>query len=246
LTDAWLPGASQVRAAADGGPLQGGAPRVVWQSLGADPQFVTARSAAQRLILLGRACHLVWNPLAGEIVQLIPIVRAACSLGSPESLQQAGPPGPEESGTLPGPAAAAPAEPAAMYSANFNAEGRLCVQIGVVAFAQAPFTSGPLSGLEAIMDWLDSWGISRSWPAGTPAPFPQSLAAPRSRRLWARGGHFGASQVPHSPAVGPGAVNIERLTGPGAYPAIPSGRGPAEPNGSSADWASESAMSNAG
>jgi hypothetical protein len=31
--------------------------------------------------------------------------------------------------------------------------------------------------------------------------------------LWARGGHFGASQVPGCGNAGPGAIDIDRLTG---------------------------------
>src|SRR5215468_11597711 len=97
--------------------------------------------------------------------------------------------------------------------AKVNAEGRLCVQIGVVAFAWDPFTSRPMAGLQVVLDWLDSWGIPRQWPAGQPAAFPDEQAACRNRRLWARGGHFGASQVPGLTAVGPGAVDVELLTG---------------------------------
>jgi hypothetical protein len=70
-----------------------------------------------------------------------------------------------------------------------------------------------MAGLQQILDWLDSWGIPRQWPAGQPAAFPDEQAACRSRRLWARGGHFGASQVPGLTAVGPGAVDVELLTG---------------------------------
>src|ERR1700685_1911905 len=62
VSDAWMPGIRYVRAAADGGPLKGGAPRVVWHVLGADPQLVSARSAAQRLDQGGYPSHLVWNP----------------------------------------------------------------------------------------------------------------------------------------------------------------------------------------
>ncbi len=181
LSDAWIPGISQLQPAKDGGPLRGGLPRVVWQSLEADPHTVSARSAAQRIIQLGQASHLVWNPVAGEIVQLIPIVRAACGLGS--------------------------SQPGA------STEGRLCVQIAVVASARSPFTAGPLAGLQPILDWLDSWRVLRHWPAGRPAAFPHGVAAPRSSKLWARGGHFGASQVPGSAAVGPGALDTDRLTG---------------------------------
>jgi hypothetical protein len=189
-----MPGVRYVRAAADGGSLKGGAPRVVWHALDANPQTVSARSAAQRLDQHGQASHLVWNPLNGEIVQLIPIVRAARSL---TSLDCGGP--------------AAWSQQAAV--AEVTAEGRLCVQICVVAFADDPFTARPMAGLREIMTWLDSWGIPRRWPAGAPASFPECMAISRSRRLWARGGHFGASQVPGLTAAGPGAIDVERLTG---------------------------------
>jgi len=212
-----MPGVGRVRGAMDGGPLRGGAPRVVWQTLGADPRTVSARSAAQRLDQHALACHLVWNPLQGEIVQLIPILRAGRSLGWPEDLSQLANHTPDE-------------------VAGVNTEGRICAQICVVAFARDPFTSRPMTGLEQILDWLDSWGIPPRWPAGPPAPFPHGLTARRDRRLWAQGGHFGASQVPGLTAAGPGAVDIERLMAgagqPGHAPAqttpVPAGRGPGE------------------
>jgi len=217
VSDAWMPGVRYVRAAADGGPLKGGAPRVVWHALDANPQTVSARSAAQRLDKHGQASHLVWNPLNGEIVQLIPIIRAARSLAS---LDCGG--------------AAAWSQQAAV--AEVTAEGRLCVQICVVAFADDPFTTRPVAGLREIMAWLDSWDVPRRWPAGPPASFPACLAIPRSRRLWARGGHFGASQVPGLTAAGPGAIDVERLTGwsaaHSAGDALPVGAGGRRPPGS--------------
>ncbi len=212
-----MPGAGRIRAGNDGGALKGGAPRVVWQALDADPRTVSARSAAQRLDQLGRAGHLVWNPIHGEIVQLIPILRAGRSLGWPEDLNPLALLAPSaDPAWEPAPRPAAGPAPcgAADAIAGVNAEGRLCVQICVVAFAWDPFTSGPMSGLQQILDWLDSWGIPRQWPAGRPAAFPHEQAdSSRNRRLWARGGHFGASQVPGLTAVGPGAVDVELLTG---------------------------------
>src|SRR5450755_4743373 len=121
-----MPGVRYVRAAADGGSLKGGAPRVVWHALDADSQTVSARSAAQSLDQHGQASHLVWNPLNGETVQLIPIVRAARSLTWPESDQ-----------------AASWADQAAV--AEVTAEGRVCVQICVVGFAHNPFTARPMT-----------------------------------------------------------------------------------------------------
>jgi hypothetical protein len=152
----------------------------------------------------------VWNPLHGEIVQLIPAVRAACSLHPP----------PEPVGRY--------GQPRPAPIAEINREGRACVQIRVVACAEDPFTDGPLARLPEIMAWLDSWGIPRAWPAGHPARFPECQPTDRSRRLWARGGHFGESQVPEVAAAGPGAIDIERLTGWSARSIPPaSGVGPA-------------------
>src|SRR5260221_13438781 len=92
-----MPGAGRIRARIDGGPLKGGAPRVVWQALDADRRTVSAGLAAQRLDRLGRAGPLVWNPVNGEIVQLIPILRAGRSLGWPDGLNPGALPAPDAS-----------------------------------------------------------------------------------------------------------------------------------------------------
>jgi hypothetical protein len=209
VSDAWMPSVGHLRAAADGGHLKGGAPRAVWQAVGADPHTVSARSAAQRLCELDRASHLTWNPHSGEVIQLVSILRAGRGLGAPEAT------------TVPVPVQADPL-PAGPLPV-MNSEGRVCVQICVVAFAWEPFTSGPMRGLGQIMEWLDSWGVPRCWPAGVPAAFPHGHASGGSRRLWARGGHFGASQVPGWQAAGPGGIDVERLTGhrPGASSGAP-------------------------
>jgi hypothetical protein len=202
-----MPGARRIWAKTDGGPLKGGAPRVVWQALGADPRLISACSAAQRLDQEGRPPHLVWNPASGDIIQLIPILQAGCSLGGPERLDD------ERDAPRPLP--------------PVNTEGRLCVQIGVVAWPWEPFTAGPMNGVEAILGWLDAWRVPRRWPAGRPVPFMLARAGTRSRAVWARGGHYGASQVPGCEAAGPGDIDIDLLTGPEATqrPAVPRPRG---------------------
>ncbi len=43
-----------------------------------------------------------------------------------------------------------------------------------------------------------------------PAPYRQT-ARPRSRARWAMGGHFGASQVPDCPSIGPGGIDVDQL-----------------------------------
>lgn len=190
--------------------MKGGAPRAVWLTLGADPEQISALSAAERLNQLGRPPHLVWNPVTGEVVQLIPIVRAACSLGPYGDACHEGRAGLAAGLHTSGPLAVAPRPGEA---ASINTEGRLCVQVGVVAFGWDPFTSGPVRGLPAILDWIDSWGVERRWPAGRPPAFAHAHNAPRSRKLWARGGHYGASQVPDCVTGGPGAIDVDLMTG---------------------------------
>lgn len=111
-------------------------------------------------------------------------------------------------------------------------EGRVCAQIMVVGQSRTPFTGSLLTGLDAIVQWLDAWGVARRWPAGPPLPSPQSYHAPRSRKEWARGGHYGASQVPMLDRPDPGGIDIRRITGPDTPVApIPKPRAPSAPGG---------------
>jgi hypothetical protein len=228
VAHAWLPEAMRIRAEADGGALGGGAPRVVWLTLGSPANAVSVQSAAQRLVAEHRPCHLIWNPTTGEIAQLISVLRAGRALGAPDRLDWT---------------------PVRIHRRpeNVNAEGRVCVQIGVLALAAEPFTNGPMTGVETIMGWLDSWGVPRRWPGGPPGTWADHGrtrggtgggvgsvgsvgaggaagaagaavgGAEGSRAAWARGGHFGASQVPGCAHVGPGAIDIHRLTGSGPH-----------------------------
>jgi hypothetical protein len=184
----------------DGGALRGGAPRAVWLSGECDPRSVSARSAAADLLKEERPPHLVWHPGSGDVVQLVPVTRAALLLGLPA-----------------------------------GREGRACVQIVVVGQSRVPFTGSLLIGVEAIVAWLETWGVARRWPAGPPLPSPQSYHALRSRRDWARGGHFGGSQVPLAGRPDPGGIDIRRITGPEtAVAPIPAPRTPiSEPSAAS-------------
>jgi hypothetical protein len=250
---AWMPEARRIRADIDGGPLRGGAPRAVWLTLGTAPGTVSVQSAASRLISERRPCHLIWDPVTGEFGQVISVLRAARALGAADGVGWA----PERVRT---------------HAASVNADGRVCVQIGVLGESAEPFTAGPMIGIDAIMSWLDSWSVPRRWPSGQPeacaAPMLGSpvlggpalggpalggpaLGGPalvnpalastalgsmgrtatgragsgsttagcgRREAQWARGGHFGASQVPGCEHSGPGAIDVDRLTGPHGLP----------------------------
>lgn len=218
---AWMPGARRIRAKVDGGSLRGGAPRAVWLTLGTAPGTVSVQSAATRLIAEGFPCHIIWDPVTGEIAQIISVLRAACALGATAQGPGVPPAGKAPHHELGSPlwASAARTAPASVLGAaatDANTEGRVCVQIGVLGHPADPFTSGPLDGVAAIMSWLDSWGVARRWPAGQPAPQParhQDAVFHRSRALWALGGHFGASQVPGCAGQGPGGIDTSLLTG---------------------------------
>ena len=163
-------------------------------TLSTSARTVSVTSAAQRLITEGRPCHLVWDPLTGDLAQLLPVVRAGRALGTREHIEY----------LMEDPGHPLP---------SVNREGRMCVQIGVLGSPREPFTSCPMTGLGDILGWLDTWRIARRWPAGQPASF-RHADQPRSRALWARGGHFGASQVPDTLSVGPGSIDIAQLTDP--------------------------------
>ena len=182
MTDAWMPGAERIPAPADGGGMKGGAPRAVWLPVYANPLVLPARCVAERLIQLGRPSHLVWNPVSGEVVQLIPAVRAGRALGWPEKPGwrdgPGGRPGPgwardTDCYRMPPSSVAEPTAPPARDGlAAINTEGRVCVQIAVLSQAWWPFTEGPAERLPDILTWLDSWQVTRGWPGGRPARFP--------------------------------------------------------------------------
>ncbi|WP_017557392.1 hypothetical protein [Nocardiopsis baichengensis] len=75
---AWMPGAGRVECTfTPEGPFHGGAPRAVWRTTESDPAALSARSVAEHLDSEGRSTHLVWNPLTGEVAQLLPATAPA-------------------------------------------------------------------------------------------------------------------------------------------------------------------------
>lgn len=183
MPQAWMPEAGRidgVRAHASRGI---GAPRAVWTSTGADPAVWSAREEAERLVSERRTVHLVWNPLSGDTVQILPATRR-CS------------PSPGTTRLHDG-------------YVDHGDEGRVCLVVAVVAHSSEPFTRGPMRGRPALLAWLDSWGVPRSWPAG--APGTGGIPPQERERAWARGGHFGHDQVPGSTDPGPGRLDTARL-----------------------------------
>jgi hypothetical protein len=232
VAHAWMPAARRIRAGTDGGPLRGGSPRAVWLTLETTPGAVSVQSAAARLLAEGRPCHLVWDPVTGEIAQLVSILRAGLALRAADPLMHGGtgPNGPALGATglvvaggtahaladrTARPGVSAPAGIRGADTVDVNTEGRVCVQIGVLGHCADPFTNGSLACVAMIVSWLDSWGVPRRWPAGRPGAQCDhgAAGAGRARALWALGGHFGASQVPGCATQGPGGIDTDLLTG---------------------------------
>lgn len=133
-----LTGAKTIKAWQDGGSMIGGPKRAVWHTTENDPKDTTASNIADYLNRVGYQVHLVWNPVSGEIIQMIPADRAGRGLRNADGGVQT------------------------------NREGDVCVQVEVVSYAAKPFTNGPMVGRERIVNWLRSLGIPDVWPDGPP------------------------------------------------------------------------------
>ena len=91
-----------------------------------------------------------------------------------------------------------------------NTMGNPCIQIEVVGFAAHPFTAGPCTGLDPIMDWLRSFGI--------PDVFPSGVAGNRDRQTWQKAGHFTHAVTPDNDHTDPGLIDPKRLFAAGGHP----------------------------
>ncbi|WP_017543833.1 hypothetical protein [Nocardiopsis prasina] len=193
MAKAWMASAERIDGAAARTAAGIGAPRAVWTVTGTDPDVWSAREEALRLVREDRAAHLVWNPRDGGVAQALAATRRSpLPLGRTARFDR---------------------------FLDHGDEGRVCIVVAVVSLEREPFTDGPLLGLEPILEWLESWGVPRTWPAGPPGLW----SSPEDRtRVWSRGGHFGHDQVPGSLSTAPGRVNPEHVLTPGAHPTLES------------------------
>lgn len=140
--------------------------------------------------------HLLWDPFTGRVIQYYPATVGSRAL------------------------------------AAWNEDGRVHVQIEVL-FSPGAVRQGrtyanladtPLVGFAQLVQWLDSLGIPRAWPMGTPPPIGRSGS--RDIATWnTRGGHYGHSQVPGNdhtdPGLFPDLSKVPRSTGAATTPAAP-------------------------
>jgi hypothetical protein len=194
--DDWLVGAIRVESTA-GGDLLGGPPRWVWHTYEADPKRLTAVVGARALRAAGHDAHFVFNPLSGQIAQLLPASRSARTLKN-----------------LAG-------------GVQTNRLGSVCLQVEVIGFAANPFTSiltqDGRAGLGKLVAFARAHGIPDVWPAGPPPAYP-SGSSPRRTDIWVtRAGHYGHSQVPENDHGDPGAIDTRVLFAAAAAPITSTG-----------------------
>lgn len=186
----WIPGAIIVTSH-DDGTLLGGARKVVWHTTENDPNKTSALAVARYLNNVRSQVHVVWNPVSGQIVQMIPANRGGRGLMNLSGGVQT------------------------------NNGGSVVFQIEVVGQAKNPWTSGPCKGLETILAFVRQLGVPDVWPAGDLKPYPASYGGVRSADAWAKDGHFGHSQVPENDHGDPGDLDQKKITGVAAAPSAP-------------------------
>lgn len=187
----WVPGAIIVTSH-DDGTLLGGPRKVVWHTTENDPNKTTAVAVARYLNTVRSQVNIVWNPVSGQIVQMIPANRGGRGL-----MNLAG-------------------------GVQTNNGGSVVLQIEVVGQAKNPWTSGPCKNLDVLMAFIRQLGVPDVWPAGDLKPYPASYGGTRSTSAWNNSGHFGHSQVPENDHGDPGDIDQKKITGTTpATPSLP-------------------------
>lgn len=149
---------------------------------------LSAVDGARRLITAGNEVHLCFNPITGAIAQMLPANRAARGL-----MNAAG-------------------------GVETNRQGRVCLQVEVVAYAARPWmndlTAAGKVGLHKILAWADAWGVPRTYPNGPVGPVDYAASTKRARSVTAwngPGGHFCHADVPENDHWDHGANDLRRL-----------------------------------
>ncbi len=175
---AWMPGASLVKSSNDGGSLLGGERIVTWHTFETTFKKSAAAGAAY-LRQSGNEVHFVFNPVTGDVVQMLPTTRAGRGLAN-----KAG-------------------------GAQTNRRGSLHIQIEVIAMAKSPWTSHLTAegraGLAKLMDFIRAQGVPDRWIGGVaPGAYPKG----QKRRFVPSGesGHTGHSLWVENDHGDPGAI----------------------------------------
>lgn len=175
MPDRFLPGA-EVRQVHPGWTMAGGPPRATWHITddaltNTGEPAISASGVADYLNNVGYQPTIVWDPVTGQVIQLLPADVGGSAL-------EGGPPETNKMGTV-----------------NIQVEAYFTPNETRFGVRYAQLTDTPCTGLDAILRWMDSWGIPRVAPL-----------APGNRNpiIWASvAGHYGHYNVPNNSHVDP-------------------------------------------
>lgn len=175
----YCPGAVQSPQPGGGGLNTSLPPRatwhITWDALHADGSQPAFSAVSGYLKNVGYCPHLMWNPFTGYIEQYYPASQSARALVA------------------------------------WNEDGAVNVQIEtfftpgcvVDGVKYATVADTPCVGLDTILGWLDSLGVPRVWPMGS----PQWQGNSRDPGIWnSQGGHYGHCNVPDNTHTDPGPM----------------------------------------
>jgi hypothetical protein len=181
----WLPGIPYIRSDNNGGSMLGADAYFTWHTYecGYD---VSASSGARGLITQGTEVHFCFNPVTGELVQILPANVAGRGLVNLSGGVQT------------------------------NRQGRVNLQVEVIGRASRPWTQDITDAgrraLAKLIAFADLWGIPRTHPNGDQGPIDKYAPTNRSVTGWnGPGGYFCHAQVPENTHWDHGAVKFSDL-----------------------------------
>jgi hypothetical protein len=181
----WLPGITYLKSTNNGGSMTGSDNYFTWHTYecGYD---VSATAGARGLITQGTEVHFCFNPVTGELVQILPADVAGRGLVNLSGGVQT------------------------------NRQGRVNLQVEVIGRASRPWTQDVTAagrkGVAKLVDFADQWGVPRTHPNGDQGPFDKYAPTNRSVTGWnGPGGYFCHAQVPENDHWDHGAVKFTDL-----------------------------------
>jgi LysM repeat protein len=169
---------------------------ITWDALRPDGSQPDFGAVSNYLKKVGYCPTIMWNPFTGYIEQFYPASQSARAL------------------------------------AAWNEDGAVNVQVEVFfspgcvvnGVKYATVADTPLIGLDTILEWMDSLGITRTWPLGSPRWQGNS----RDVNVWnANGGHYGHCNVPDNTHTDPGPMPDITVSHGGTAPVQPESVEPA-------------------
>ena len=179
MPDPWYSGATRYPVGS-AGSLTGGPKKCTLHVTVNDPNKTSAMDVAKWMAdnKPGSGYTLIYHPLTGECVQMLPANGSAKALSNPSG------------------------------GVETNKRGSVHIQISVVANVKPPFTQYLLPGWEKLLNWVDSWGIPRTWYGKPPTGVIDHVSTSTWNNSSGWAGHCCAPENNHSD---PGPIDLNIL-----------------------------------